>query len=388
MSKPIRFWNFKNETAESVTLRIDGVITDDDYAWLYEWFEIPAASPNKFRNELAKYAGKNIELWINSPGGSVFAAVGIYDALMEHKNTGAKITSIAEKVMSAGTLPYMAGDERQMTLGGVFMTHNPLPGDYVYGYASDLRKVADVLDEIKEAIINIYQYTTGLLREKISSLMDDETYMNANTAIKEGFATEIRYPNNQKPENKPLDAMNFITFNRFAVQNAVNIAGDSFKKFLEITKQTAGNDASQTANPPVANKILNEGSTDMEIKTVDDLKKVYPEFVNQIETTARAQGAKTERDRIKNIEAISKNIDPTLVNKSKFETPIDAKELAFQAMQANAAKNQQYLTEHAADVTNSNTNSVTSAAGEGEHTSTENVEIHNAAQKIAKNFRS
>jgi ATP-dependent protease ClpP protease subunit len=389
MSKPIRFWNFTNTASEGVVLRLDGDIIDDDWAWIYDWLGMPAASPNAFRSELAKYAGKSITLWIDSYGGSVYAGVGIYNALMEHKasGVGVKITSVGDShIMSAATLPYLAGDDRLLTPGAVFMVHKPLAD--ASGYATDLRKTADVLDTIEESIINIYALSTGIPRERLAKLMAGETYMGASMAIKEGFATGMKYA---KDEEKSSDVMNF-SFNRQMVLNVTNSANDSVKKFFEMLKEKqkaeGQNSANQTDNPPVANKISNEGSTDMEIKTVDDLKKAYPELVNQIETAARDQGASTERDRIKNIEAISKNIDPTLVNKSKFETPIDAKELAFQAMQANAAKSQQYLADHATDVTNSKTNTVTSAAGEGEHTSTENVEIHNAAQKIAKNFRS
>jgi ATP-dependent protease ClpP protease subunit len=125
---PKRFWNFKNAAdSDTVVLRIDGDITDDGEAWIYEWFGIPVAAPNAFRNELTQYAGKDIEVWIDSYGGDVFAATGMYNALMEHKKTGAKVTTIIDgKAMSAATIPAMAGDVRKITIGGIFMVHNPL----------------------------------------------------------------------------------------------------------------------------------------------------------------------------------------------------------------------------------------------------------------------
>lgn len=195
----MRFWNFINKAAtettpESVELRIEGDIIDDEDAWVYEWFGIQAVSPNVFKAELSQHAGKNIELWINSRGGSVWAAAGMYNALMEHKKSGAKITAHSDqKVMSAATIPFCAGDERHMGPVDIFMMHNPLTE--VYGYASDLRQVADVLDEVKESIINAYQLATGRSRAKISQLMNDETYMSAKTAVKEGFATGMRGAN-------------------------------------------------------------------------------------------------------------------------------------------------------------------------------------------------
>lgn len=190
-----RFWNFiRNAAADgepvSAELRLEGEIVDDDDMWIYEWYGIKAVGPNAFRDELEKMSGVDLTVTINSYGGNVFAAAGIYNALVDHKKTGAKVTTRTDqKVMSAATIPYMAGDERLMGAADILMIHNPLTE--VYGYASDLRKVADVLDEVKEAIINAYQIGTGKSRKSISEMMDDETYMSAKAAAKEGFATGI-----------------------------------------------------------------------------------------------------------------------------------------------------------------------------------------------------
>jgi ATP-dependent Clp protease protease subunit len=190
-----KFWNFIKNAAtetepESVDLRIEGEIVDDDDIWIYEWYGITATAPNAFREELEKLAGINLIVAINSYGGNVFAASGFYNALVDHKKTGAKVTTKTDqKAMSAATIPYMAGDDRLMGPSDMIMVHNPLTD--VYGYANDLRKVADVLDEVKEAILNAYEIGTGIKRDVISQMMNDETYMNVNAAIKEGFATGI-----------------------------------------------------------------------------------------------------------------------------------------------------------------------------------------------------
>ena len=237
----MRFWNFVQNAAtetesETIELRIEGNIIDDEDAWLYEWFGIKAASPNAFRKELAQYAGKDITVWIDSYGGSVFAAAGIYNALMEHKQKGAKVTTKVDgKAMSAATIPYMVGDERLMSPMAIFMMHNPLTE--VYGYASDLRKTADVLDEVKETIVNAYQLGSGRSRAKISTLMDDETYMSAKTAIKEGFATGMLYTDSKA---EPID--NAMMFSRMSIQNNVS---EGMKRFIEAHKnELAAN------NPP------------------------------------------------------------------------------------------------------------------------------------------
>lgn len=220
------FWKFivnqATETEpESVELRIEGDIVDDDEAWLYEWFGMPSTSPNAFKEELSQYKGKDITVWIDSYGGSVFAAAGIYNALKEHNG---KITvKIDSKAMSAASVIAMAGDEVLMSPMAVMMIHNPLTA--AYGNMHDLRKVADILDTIKESIVNAYALKTGRSRSKISQMMDDETWMSANVAVKEGFADGILYQ-----EGKP-EVADVAAFSRLAI---VNSASQSIRHAVEL----------------------------------------------------------------------------------------------------------------------------------------------------------
>lgn len=230
----MKCWAFKNIAAtetetEKAELRIDGYIVDDDDAWLYELYGITATSPNAFKEELAKYEGKTLDIWINSPGGDVFAADGIYNALMNRKGeTNVKIDGLAA---SAASVIAMAGTTVQMSPVAIMMIHNPLMG-VDQGYASDLRKAADVLDEIKESIMNAYQLKTGKSRNKISSMMDDETYMSAKTAMKEGFADSMLYTGNSDKADESQEASNFA-FSRHAVLNSAN---ESIKRLFALAK--------------------------------------------------------------------------------------------------------------------------------------------------------
>lgn len=359
-----KFWSFKNisndPAEEEIELRIEGEIIDDDYAWLYEWFGIPATSPNNFREELNQYKGKSITVWIDSYGGSVYAAAGIYNTLMEHKRTGAKVTAKVTKAMSAATVIMMAADERLMSPVGIFMMHNPLPGEPVYGYAADLRKVADVLDEVKETIINAYQLGTGRSRAKISSMMDNETYMNAKTAVKEGFATGMMYAGKEEP---PVDdgIMNFGFSRVLAVQNNANTHIQKFFELPEV-KSLSALQAPGSKPQPAANINQNqEGDNLMPFKTVDELRNACPELVKQIEDTARDAGRTEERERLKAIDDIAKNVDTELVNKAKYTEPMNAEKLAFEAIKSSSAKGQQYLDDAAGDSNASGSNGVPAA---------------------------
>lgn len=230
------FWKFivnqATETEpEDVELRIEGDIVDDDDSWLYEWFGVPSTSPNAFKEELSQYKNKDITVWIDSYGGSVFAAAGIYNALKEHN--GKVTVKIDSKAMSAASVIAMAGDEVLMSPMAVMMIHNPLTA--AYGNMHDLRKVADILDTIKESIVNAYVLKTGRSRSKISQMMDDETWMSANVAVKEGFADGILYHDQQ------LDVanMNAVAFNRLAI---VNSANQSIRNAVELMNKQSKQD--------------------------------------------------------------------------------------------------------------------------------------------------
>jgi len=226
-----RFWRFivnKGEDGqENVELRIEGDIVDDDEAWLYEWFGMPSTSPNAFKEELNQYKDRDITVWIDSYGGSVFAAAGIYNALKEHQ--GKVTVKIDSKAMSAASVIAMAGDEILMSPVSIMMIHNPLTG--VIGEAKDLRHAADVLDEVKESIINAYVTKTKRSRNKISQMMDEETWMSANVAVREGFADGILY---QDDANQQTDPIQNFSFNRLAI---VNSANKSILRAAELMKK-------------------------------------------------------------------------------------------------------------------------------------------------------
>lgn len=226
----MRFWNFiKNEAnEEEIELRISGEIVSDDDAWFYEWFGIQVTSPNAFREELAAQQGKTITIWIDSWGGDVFAAAGIYNALKEHK--GKVITKVDGKAVSAASVIAMAGDEVLMSPAGVMMIHNPWLT--AIGEAKDMRHAADVLDEVKETIINAYQIKTQRPRRKISELMDEETWMSAKKAMAEGFIDGILYTEGATGAESTIQ--DSFMFSRQAIQNSVS---ETMKKFFEHYKQ-------------------------------------------------------------------------------------------------------------------------------------------------------
>jgi ATP-dependent Clp protease protease subunit len=259
-------WEFKvlnkGEKDEATELRIEGDITDDKWAWLYEWFGEPHAAPNKFRNELKKLNGKDITIWIDSYGGDMFAGIGMYNALKEYKG---KKTIKVTKAMSAATLPAMAGDETLMSPGGMFMIHNPL-FESVGGDARALTHYAEILDEAKEASVNIYSLETGLDKDVIREMMDNETWMSANKAVEEGFASGVLYTESETIKNN-------FSFSRATVLNSAKF---DFDKISELMKKNKQDD-----EPPKEAALLNsEVTRQTPIDLYTKLNKIHERRLN------------------------------------------------------------------------------------------------------------
>ena len=176
-----KFWNWLRNSEGKRTLRLEGPI-DEDSVWGDE------ITPKAFRTELEEDTG-DITVWICSPGGNVFAAAEIYTMLREYPGTvTVKIDSIAA---SAASVVAMAGDRVLMSPTGMLMIHDP--STIAMGNSEDMRKAIDVLNEVKESIINAYMAKTKLSHARIANLMSNETWMNAKKAVELGFADGILF---------------------------------------------------------------------------------------------------------------------------------------------------------------------------------------------------
>lgn len=207
-----KFWNWvKNEEPDSFgsdrTLYLDGEISDET------WYG-DEVTPTLFKSELESGDG-NITLWINSPGGDVFAAAQIYNMLMDYPHdVTVKIDALAA---SAASVIAMAGTKVLMSPVAMLMVHNP--ATIAIGDSEEMQKAIDMLREVKESIMNAYEIKSGLSRHKISQLMDAETWMNAREAVKLGFADEILFSVTQ--DKTPDDDGTEMLFSRKAVTDSL-----------------------------------------------------------------------------------------------------------------------------------------------------------------------
>lgn len=180
------FWTWRNaaEEDDEPELELYGYISE------YSWFE-DDITPQMFKQDLEEHGqGGPITLRINSYGGDVIAASVISTLLREYPGrVRVQIDGIAA---SAATVVAVAGDQVDIQDTAYFMIHDPLA---VFFFAalniSELERLAASLQAVKEGIINTYETRTGLGRDRLSELMTEETWMDAQRAQDLGFVDQI-----------------------------------------------------------------------------------------------------------------------------------------------------------------------------------------------------
>lgn len=194
-----KFWNWvknEGELESTRTLFLNGEISDET------WYG-DEVTPQLFKDELNVDSG-DITVWINSPGGDVFAAAQIYNMLRDYKgHVTVKIDGLAA---SAASVIAVAGDTVLVSPVAMMMIHNP--ATLAMGNTKDMEAAIAMLNEVKESILNAYVDKTGLSRNKLSKMMDDETWFNAKKAVELGFADKVLFAAEEKPKKKPEEDEN------------------------------------------------------------------------------------------------------------------------------------------------------------------------------------
>ena len=199
---------------EERVLELDGTIASES------WFD-DDITPKMFKEELFSGSGP-ITIWINSPGGDCIAASQIYSMLMDYQGeVTVKVDGIAA---SAASVIAMAGNKVLMAPTALMMIHNP--SMMAFGDHNDMAKAIDILDEVKESIINAYEIKTGQSRAILSHLMENETWMNAKKAIELHFADGIL---EDSKKESPVEAYAFAS-KEFDMQLVNKIASKTRKE--------------------------------------------------------------------------------------------------------------------------------------------------------------
>lgn len=305
MPKNQPFWKIQNQTTNSKVgeLYLYGDISSTE-SWWYD--EI---TPKAFKSDLKNLGDVGeIIVHINSGGGDVFAANVIYNLLRDH---GAKIVTVIDGLCaSAATIIALAGDEIKMPRNSFFMIHNPAMA--LFGESEDLRKAAELLDKVKNTIMQNYIDKTGLSEEEVSQMMNDTTWLTAEEAHEKGFIDEII---DQQIEEITMKG-------NFVVMNSIK------------------HDLSHLKNFPT-NKIKNsapKAPKGMEKMTPEEIKNKYPETFKEIANAAK----QIERERISKIDNLALNGAEEIIQNAK-DNGLSEAETAIQIINWQKENNAQQL---------------------------------------------
>lgn len=306
MPKQLKFWNLvKNEEEKTAELILYGSIGSDEY-----WDDI---SDKVFKQDIENLGDvENITLHINSPGGSVFSAVAIANTLKNHK---AKVTAnIDGLAASAATIITSACDTVRMPKNALFMVHNPIT--FAYGNNQDMKKTVEMLDKVKNSIIETYLSKTKTDKETLSELMDNETWMDAETAKEYGFIDEIvdEEVGKEFVENKLI----------------INNMAFDISKFKNFRK--------------AKDTVIDNKKNTKEVKmTLEELKNQFPDLYDYVLNEGKKIGKEEERERIKAIDDIGVNNYSDLIENAKYVNPISASELAINILKKQKEEKAQKL---------------------------------------------
>lgn len=298
---------------------------------------------DEFLKDLEQLQGQDhVTVHINSVGGDFYAGLAIYNRL---RNMKISVTTINDGLAaSAGSIIFMAGDkgQRKVNAGSNLMIHGVLSFFYGYYNVSDLKSAIKTLEAHNKAAIAAYVEATGLDEETVKTAMSKDTYMTGKEAVEAGWADEMITAEGTAPVAKLTPDKSRLMVNGHAVAACLfgklpeGIPEMTAEEFAALSTNNSEKPATQARNN---NTSENGGNANMEIKNASDLRKAYPDFVAEIESAAQANATAAERQRIQGIEEISNAVgDAALVKNAKYgDNPMNAKELAFAAMKAQAA---------------------------------------------------
>lgn len=313
------FFEIKNLSENTAEIRIYGIITK------WAWEEYGEVSSANFAKELQKLKNvSHINLRVNSPGGDVFEASAIYNLLKDYaKVNNVKITGYIDGLAaSAASFLVLCASKVVMGTGALYMIHNPLSS--IYGNVEKLKKQIELLDTVKEAILDIYCTKSKLSREEISEKMNSEKWYRATEALEAGFVDEIVENDNSLENIKNIS-------NELHIENFIN--QDLLKEKLKEIEN-----------------MKNIGGIKMP-KTIQELLNEYPDLMNDFKNQIVNEIKENEAERIKNavleerkrIEALEKipvinEKQKEIVNKAKYEEPKDYKDIIVDFFMSNANK--------------------------------------------------
>lgn len=249
------------------------------------------------RDFLAGAAGNTVDIHINSPGGSVFESVAIYNNL---KQSNKKVNIYIDGIAASGaSIVAMAGNQVFMAQNAMFMIHRALTG--IIGNSSALREMADLLDKVNETLIKTYLERFKGSEQQLRQFFNDETYFTADECLEYGFidkvvnggkaVTQTEAQNMYKEASKLVVLADYSQIEKYIEKRNVPAATTSVDKVLGITPEEA-------LKAVKAMNALNKAGIDTSGLKPKELAAAYDNSHTVTVITNQASNNEDELDRI------------------------------------------------------------------------------------------
>jgi len=194
MKRPLHVFSYKikQQATGEADIFIDGDIVDaETQSILKAWFgDETSTSYKSFRDQLNSVEANTFNVFINSGGGMVTDAMAIHDLIKDFRAKGKTVNTKGRGLIgSAATYILMAGDNPEMSKNSWFMIHNV--SGAVYGDVNAVERYARTLRTFNDASRDFYASATSIRKEDITKMMNEETWMTADTAKEKGFITKV-----------------------------------------------------------------------------------------------------------------------------------------------------------------------------------------------------
>lgn len=180
-----RYWN--KPIDKSDWYKIEALSEDSTEVMIYDVIGWPFNDAGEIIRALAGIDTKTVTVRINSPGGDVFDAMAIFNALQSHKSK--IVTRIESLAASAASFIALAGKEVQAYKNAMVMIHDPWV--LAAGNQYDLREIADILEKISGNMVDIYSQNSKVGKKEIKEMLKAETWFTAKEAREKGFVDTI-----------------------------------------------------------------------------------------------------------------------------------------------------------------------------------------------------
>lgn len=308
-------------------IKLNGPVVSGGNSWIYNWLGIETISPQRVISELEKASGDDVELYINSGGGSVPAGSEIYTALMEYR--GKKISKITGMAASAATFFVLASDEVYVSPLAQMMIHNA--STYTEGDKTAHASNLELLEGVDKAIAKVYQSKTKLPDNEVLELMKKTTWMNAEKSVQLGFANGILFEDEVEVSNNAYSGDELP-------QNVIDKLKNELVNSMLKNKDLLDPQLMSLIPEPMNAITLPTNERNDQSMNLEKLKAEHPDLYNSILNAGVKQGEEKERERIVALNTLANSPGAADIVVKAIANGTSAGDAAMEIVQASAKR--------------------------------------------------